>query len=520
MKYSINTITLAIISTIYIIILNSITYHSFKDLYYVVPIAILFFVLLLIFRLFGKIVFKLAISAFIFLASIAIFFKWRYGVVITSDIILSGLINNRSLTAEMISINLIIWVFVTAIVPIVIIIFINIKKVNFFTYFKSIVASFVLVFLLLYIQGYHYRAKGQIREYKTIYAIENFSPVDVIYNYRVAKRELKTIQKEYKDTKVDIKDYTSEYNNSLVVIIIGETSRGDRFGINGYNKNTNPNLSKLSNLYSFKNAKSCDTLTINSMHYIFSKRECKEYNPTVKGAAFTQIFKALGYKIDIYSLQGLDAFYRYLGYDKLIGKYQIVKEQQVGTKDIALLPYLKKDINSYKGGKKIIIAHTLGSHQTYADRLSKRYIKFKPICKNADVKKCKKANLDNTFDDTIVAVDDFLYQTINILKDKNAMLVYFSDHGESLGENGIYFHGAPVKSAPKEQFDVPIMFWFSNKYKKRAEYKNFVANFNKFKGLNITHDYLYHSILGCGGIKSKNIKKSLNMCKNNQNLIQ
>ena len=508
-----NAILLSFVISFYILLLNTVAYHSIKDLYYAIPIAILFFILLLIFRIFGKFVFKIVIATFILFASIVIFFKWRYNVTITSDIILSGLINDKSLTSEMASVSLVIWVIFTALIPIVLLFKVKIYKNSFKQYFQYSIGSILLVLFLMYLQGYKYRAKGQIRDYKTIYALENFSPIDLFFAYKKAKKDLKILKSDYKNIKVDKSSLVSKYKDSLIVVVIGETSRGDRFSLNGYKKNTNPNLSKLENLYSFKNAKSCDTLTVNSMHYIFTKRECKEFNSAPKGVAFTREFKALGYKIHLYTLQTLNAFYNYLGYDKMVGKYRIINEQKVGTKDIALLPYIKKDIENYKGGKELLIIHTLGSHQTYIDRLANSDKQFKPICHTADVKKCPKSELDNTFDDTIIAVDNFLTKTINMLKNKNAMLVYFSDHGESLGENGVYFHGAPVKTAPKEQFNVPIIFWFSNEYKSKEEYNSFTQNFNYLKDKNITHDYLYHSILGCSGIKSKDIKENLNLCK-------
>jgi len=511
------TVALSIITALYLFVLNCMSNQSMALIYLSVLPTLLFLFLLLIVGMFSRYFLKLFVVACVWIAAVTIFFKWRYHATVTEDIILSGLINDLSLTAEMLSAPLLLWLLLTALVPTLIIFRMRLRKNTLKISLGALATTVILIGCVAYIQGYTYRAKGQIRDYKQVQAIGSFSPLDIIYAYKKALSARKILTRKYKKFQKISKHYQAKHPDDakLIVLIVGESSRGDHFGLNGYNRDTTPRLDHQKGLYSFRHARSCDTLTLRSMNYMFSPLACKDENNNVNAAAFPNIFKSLGYRVEIYSLQTLNAFYHYLGYDKLLSKYAIVREQQSGTKDRSLLPYIKKAIDSYKGGKKLIIIHTLGSHQSYFDRIDPSQELYTPACTNADVAQCSKEELINAYDNTIVAIDTFLSSVIEMLSSKPAMLVYLSDHGESLGENGYYFHGKPREVAPKEQFMIPFMFWFSQKYSKGREVENFKKNIEKISlDAKVTHDYLYHSMLGCAGIESSDggIDKDLNLC--------
>lgn len=73
-------------------------------------------------------------------------------------------------------------------------------------------------------------------------------------------------------------------------------------------------------------------------------------------------------------------------------------------------------------------------------------------------------------------------------------LLYVSDHGESLGENGLYLHGLPYSIAPSEQTHVPMFVWLSGEYK--DEFKVDPLCLNRKTTAPLSHDNLFHSVLG------------------------
>ena len=111
----------------------------------------------------------------------------------------------------------------------------------------------------------------------------------------------------------------------------------------------------------------------------------------------------------------------------------------------------------------------------------------------------------NTYDNTILYNDYVLNEFIEKLKtyeDKyNVAMVYVSDHGESLGEKGLYLHGVPYILAPKEQTEIPLLAWISNQY---AEANNIDKTCvkNRAKTGIFTHDNIFHSLLGLYGVKT------------------
>ena len=171
----------------------------------------------------------------------------------------------------------------------------------------------------------------------------------------------------------------------------------------------------------------------------------------------------------------------------------------------------------------LIVLHTYGSHSKYDDRYTKNFKKFGPTCSSiehslknkllASRSSCNfSVEASNSYDNTILYTDYFLSQVINILKPYKSMMMYVSDHGESLGENGIYLHGYKYDSAPKEQLHVPYMIWFSHEFlnDKKIASNLKVASENIFK--KIDQSSVFHSLLDCINVDSDIIDNKKSVC--------
>ncbi len=116
--------------------------------------------------------------------------------------------------------------------------------------------------------------------------------------------------------------------------------------------------------------------------------------------------------------------------------------------------------------------HTIGSHgPTYYNRYPAAFRKFTPTCDTNEIQGCTREQLTNTYDNTILYVDYVVDKAIKLLQSKQdkftTSLVYLSDHGESLGEDGVYLHGLPYSIAPDTQKHVPMALWLSADYQQR-----------------------------------------------------
>ncbi|OPZ76733.1 MAG: Phosphoethanolamine transferase EptA [Alphaproteobacteria bacterium ADurb.Bin438] len=184
-------------------------------------------------------------------------------------------------------------------------------------------------------------------------------------------------------------------------------------------------------------------------------------------------------------------------------------------KDEVLLDGLEDVIKNIKNDT-VIVLHTMGSHgPSYHNRYPDEFKKFVPSCDTSDIQNCSKEEIVNTYDNTILYTDFIVSSAIDILKKFNNLeigLIYVSDHGESLGENGIYLHGMPYSIAPKSQTSVPMMIWMSDNMKK-YDFINYECLKDKASKGQFSHDNLFHSLLWLMEIDTKIYNEDFNMFK-------
>jgi lipid A ethanolaminephosphotransferase len=183
--------------------------------------------------------------------------------------------------------------------------------------------------------------------------------------------------------------------------------------------------------------------------------------------------------------------------------------------DERLLSELEKKIAQTTQNDKLIILHLIGSHgPAYYRRYPQEYRKFSPDCPRSDIQNCTKEALVNTYDNTISYTDYVLSKVIEQLKVKenefNSSMLYISDHGESLGENGLYLHGLPYSIAPDHQIKVPLLLWLPDGFSKSNDI-NRQCIINNAKVNEYTHDNLYHSLISIMNIQTNDYNQDLDI---------
>jgi lipid A ethanolaminephosphotransferase len=166
--------------------------------------------------------------------------------------------------------------------------------------------------------------------------------------------------------------------------------------------------------------------------------------------------------------------------------------------DAVLLDEMEKAIAG-STGDTVIVLHQNGSHgPAYYRRYPDEFRVFTPDCRSDDFGDCTRAEIVNSYDNTILYTDYFLAQVIDMLKGHagnfDTSLLYVSDHGESLGEYGLYLHGTPYFMAPEAQTRVPMLLWMSPAFQ-----QDFHVNetcLRDHRGEPLSHDNLFHSVLG------------------------
>jgi lipid A ethanolaminephosphotransferase len=137
------------------------------------------------------------------------------------------------------------------------------------------------------------------------------------------------------------------------------------------------------------------------------------------------------------------------------------------------------------------------------------------VCYSNELSRCARDEVVNAYDNSLLYTDHNVARQIDALKSAaasvDALLLYVSDHGESLGEKGLYLHGAPYMFAPDEQKRVPLLLWMSAEYRKRFGISPACVQGRKAEA--VSHDNLYHTVLGAVGVKSARYDPQLDMLK-------
>lgn len=286
----------------------------------------------------------------------------------------------------------------------------------------------------------------------------------------------------------------------LFVIVVGETARAANFSLNGYARDTNPELRKVSELINFPNARSCGTDTAESVPCMFSGLTQSDFTNT-KAAVRENL-------LDVLRHGGVDVLWRdnqsgckgvcdRVSTETLTGMAHPTFYASTGNFDEILLDGLETRVGQIRRDT-VVVLHMMGSHgPAYWKRYPAAFERFTPACKDAQFSHCTTEEIVNAYDNTILYTDHVLARLISILSGAEGVeagMIYLSDHGESLGEHGIYLHGMPYALAPREQTQVPFMTWLSPSL--RAD--NGIADgcLEAQASAPVSHDNLFHSVLG------------------------
>ena len=181
-------------------------------------------------------------------------------------------------------------------------------------------------------------------------------------------------------------------------------------------------------------------------------------------------------------------------------------------RDEGMLINLQNYIDQQNSKDVLIVLHTMGSHgPAYYKRYPENFEVFKPICKTNQLNECTDTEIRNAYDNTILYTDYVLSQVIELLKRNSqvsdAAMFFVSDHGESLGEGGLYLHGMPYFMAPDEQIDVAAFMWLDDSMSRVFD-KNIIRENAE---LPQTHDSLFHTLLSLMDVETELYEKDLDL---------
>jgi lipid A ethanolaminephosphotransferase len=302
---------------------------------------------------------------------------------------------------------------------------------------------------------------------------------------------------------------------ALFVLVVGETARAQNFSLDGYARPTNPELAKR-DVVNFSHVTACGTSTEVSLPCMFSAIGRGDYDER----------RILGEEslLHVLARAGFGVLWR----DNQSGCKGVcsgLPVQQMPTSgppplcadgrclDDVLLDGLDTVARDAKGNLFVVL-HELGSHgPAYFKRYPPAFRRFTPACENEDLRTCSREEIVNAYDNSLLYTDHVLGRLIDLLDAAQAThdtaMLYVSDHGESLGEGGLYLHGVPYAIAPDVQTHVPMVMWLSPAF--RRDFGIDEACLRRRAGQPASHDNLFHSLLGVLDVQTSVYRPGLDL---------
>jgi glucan phosphoethanolaminetransferase (alkaline phosphatase superfamily) len=294
----------------------------------------------------------------------------------------------------------------------------------------------------------------------------------------------------------------------LVVMVIGESSRYDRWSLNGYARDTNPLLSQEPNLVVLPDVITSVSATRLSVPVIVSRKPAiQSLQDGFSEKSFLTAFKEAGFKT--FWLSNQISFGKFDTPVSVFAKEaDVVDFLNLGgftdnsNYDEVLFAPLRHVLGD-PAPKKLVVLHTLGSHWNYSHRYPKQFDKWLPSLYGVDKPVYTdlriKEQLNNSYDSSILYTDWFLAHVIDSLRDTRlpASMLYVADHGQTLYDNScrLAFHGHNTQY----EFHIPAFAWYSDAYQER--YPDKVAQLQRHRKARLATENMFHTLLDMGDVR-------------------
>ena len=420
-----------------------------------------------------RVLVKPLLIAFLLLSSVIAYFSNKYGTIFDYHMLGNVLETDPAEARDLLNLQLILYVAGLGVLPAAIVYLVALRtpdwKTETVARLKLAGAAIATLGIIQIVFGGNYAS--MMRDHFDLVA--RINPTYPLYS--AAKLAVRanpvSVTQAHELIGTDAAIPSTDVSRDLVIMVVGETARADHWSLNGYTRETNPRLSQ-QDVINFPDFWSCGTFTSWSVPCMFSSLGRAKFTPALASAE--------GNALDVLQRAGVSVLWRdnnstskgvaeRVTYEdfKKPSKNPVCDEGE--CRDEGMLHGLQQYIDAQKGDIFIVL-HQMGNHgPAYYKRYPKAFEQFTPVCKTNDLGACSSEEINNAYDNAIRYTDYFLSKVIELLKQNDSRfdtaMLYVADHGESLGEYGVYLHGMPYKLAPNAQKHVPAVLWLGSKMK-------------------------------------------------------
>ena len=430
----------------------------------------------------NKYINSILLPIFFIVSSLGSFFSYQFDMTFNEALLESVFQTNIRESLDLISFQLIIYF---SFIVLVVILLVKIRpKTETFSLNLIFVLTLILSFLTFF--GVNEFMNGTLSQRIP------FSYYTAYKAYNANRVQLDIVRKDISDGSITSSD------SLIVIVVIGEAQRSDHIRINGYHRNTMPLAEKRGAIF-LPNIYSEWTYTNRSVPLILTRADSSDYSVSFKEKSFISIFNKCNFSTSWLGNQIPGSRFKpFIGESDyvFINRPELSVYSNSKKLDTDLLPVFRNRVDVRKPNKLIVI-HQIGSHWWYNSHYPDSLGFYRPVLPGKSFNEKYKEEYINSYDNTIRFTDIFIERLISEIEDKNSILIYLSDHGESMGENGKWLHANEVDVERN-----PACFvWSSKKYLEKNQNKIQKLISNKDKRYRT--DFMFHSVLDASNISSK-----------------
>ncbi len=464
---------------------------------------------------------RILCSVLIVLAAVLGYFSLFFGTQFDKTMLLNVMQTHASETFELVNVRLLLWIALVGVLPAIFMWRLKepLDHPQKRQYMRSlafggatVVVLFTLTAGLVFAQYSRYASTTRSR----IITFHTLAPANLVAASVALAASLRDASTVREARGLDAHQRYAIEKPRLFIFVLGETARAQNHGLNGYERDTTPRMRAAGGYY-FPDTESCGTATAISVPCMFSGFSREQFSLSAGRSNETLI--------DVVLHGGARVIWR----DNDSGCKGVCDRADVedftnainskwcpeaaNCYDEILLDGLEQKIRSERKDT-LVVLHLKGSHgPAYYKRYPPIFERFQPVCRSSDLASCDEQSIRNAYDNTIVYSDHVIAETTRLLERLSdhyaTALLYVSDHGESLGESGLFLHGMPYAVAPKEQTRVPMYAWVSPQYIKMERWDAFCMA--KQTKIQRSHDNVYSTVLGFMEIDTTEYKKDLDL---------
>jgi lipid A ethanolaminephosphotransferase len=447
---------------------------------------------------------KPVLVALLITAGVTSYYVDVLGVVVDRDMIQNAITTTFAESKHLITLHFLGHVALYGVLPALLVVWVRIRRASVrralvgYGLVAVLAAALMVGLLFTNLKAYSTVLRGNK---ELMGAVQPLAPMGSAIRY--ARMMVKTTQIVLQPTGLDAKPgpfLTAAEKPVLMVIVAGETGRAQNWSLGGYGRETNPELSQRDIIY-YPNATSCGTATATSLPCMFSPltRDQYSYEGGLSNEDLLDVLMHAGFEVEWWDNNTGD---------KNVGDRLTVRPRMMTAEDGpefcfpecidgVFLKSLQEKADTITKNT-VIVLHQIGSHgPSYWLRYPADRELFTPACKTPELTECSTEEIVNAYDNTIAYTDYFLAQVIDVLDASDRVIpamYYVSDHGESLGEGGLYLHGTPYFMAPEYQTRVPMVIWMSERF--RASLGVDASCLGAAADRPVSHDNMFSTVLG------------------------